>query len=467
MKDHIPKSLNCGHTFCNICLENIDTSGAIKCPNCKKEQKIPNGVESLGTNHMVTSLLDYGCEQCQSYGNTSRCPHCQHMVCKACLDDHRQLGYKNTVLASLDKVLGMKEKVDMHLPFVVSQITGMIEDLGKFCEKSRELIHSNPSSDQLKQVDDGLSSYMERLQEIDEFVSVDWPKIVADVPGADVDVTHKYVTYHDVPKRVFGREGSGPDELSEPCAVAIDNKSGKLYVADTGNSRICIYEDSGYLSSFDIKNRPKDISITFQGNLLASFTNDSLIIYTMDGSVVRTWGKYGKKPGQFSSPRAVATDSDGRIYVCDTDNHRAQMFDETGSSLGVFGTTRPGILHEPESVAIHPQNGDIYVADNKSHQILIFTNDGQYKSNIGKVDIPGNSFCPWYVAFSSDVLLAISDYANHCIYIMQDKKYIQKIGNRGTAAGEFNWPRGLTFAKHGDLIVCDQNNHRIQVFSRK
>ena len=35
----------------------------------------------------------------------------------------------------------------------------------------------------------------------------------------------------------------------------------------------------------------------------------------------------------------------------------------------------------------------------------------------------------------------------------------------GSAAGEFNWPRGLVITHSGEIIITDTLNHRIQTFN--
>jgi DNA-binding beta-propeller fold protein YncE len=45
------------------------------------------------------------------------------------------------------------------------------------------------------------------------------------------------------------------------------------------------------------------------------------------------WGKYGRAPGEFSAPQAIAIDKDDNVYVADTDNNRIQKFDSNGRFL--------------------------------------------------------------------------------------------------------------------------------------
>ena len=86
----------------------------------------------------------------------------------------------------------------------------------------------------------------------------------------------------------FGQKGGSTGKLSQPQAVAIDNRSGKMYVVDYMRHTISAYDKEGkYLFEF--------------GGL--------------------GWGE-----GWFQHPRDIAVDSAGRIFVADTFNNRIQVF---------------------------------------------------------------------------------------------------------------------------------------------
>jgi hypothetical protein len=45
-------------------------------------------------------------------------------------------------------------------------------------------------------------------------------------------------------------------------------------------------------------------------------------------------------------------------------------------------------------------------------------------------------------------------------------RLILKFGSRGSGDGQFLFPEGVTVDSHGNIIVADTENNRIQVFAR-
>ena len=59
----------------------------------------------------------------------------------------------------------------------------------------------------------------------------------------------------------------------------------------------------------------------------------------------------------------------------------------------------------------------------------------------------------------------VADYSLNTVFKFDKKRnLVHKVGRKGSGPGEFNKPRGLTFAK-GQLYVCDYDNKRVQVLT--
>ena len=85
------------------------------------------------------------------------------------------------------------------------------------------------------------------------------------------------------------------------------------------------------------------------------------------------WGTKGSGNGQFVSPKGLAIDGLGYIYITDTGNSRIQKFDSNGNYITQWGIegSDDGQLLYPEGIAVDG-SGYVYVADTGNHRILIF-----------------------------------------------------------------------------------------------
>lgn len=154
--------------------------------------------------------------------------------------------------------------------------------------------------------------------------------------------------------------GSGDREFRYPEALATDS-AGNLIVADTGNHRI--------------------LKLDSQGNLL----------WKIGGVDDRRLPWAGTAMGEFSSPRAICTDDEDNIYVCDTLNACVQKFDRNGNQSLIFGTW--GSMYGqfggegPMGIAID-ENGYILVSDTHTaiggnHRVQRFDQDGHFVIQFG------------------------------------------------------------------------------------
>jgi sugar lactone lactonase YvrE len=85
-----------------------------------------------------------------------------------------------------------------------------------------------------------------------------------------------------------------------------------------------------------------------------------IVKFTKDGTYIKSWGRAGSKPGEFSSPHGLAFDSRGRLFVADTGNNRLQIFDQEGRFVAAW--TQFG---RPSGIFID-RNDTLYCADSES-----------------------------------------------------------------------------------------------------
>jgi len=121
----------------------------------------------------------------------------------------------------------------------------------------------------------------------------------------------------------WGSTGSGDGQFSFPSALAVD-PSGRVYVADTGNNRIQMFQIQRFQVSIPCP----------AGTVLIKF----------GVCFVTKWGSFGSGNGQFNLPHDVTIGPLGRVYVADTGNNRIQEFYWKTHVTGVGGGgTQAGI----------------------------------------------------------------------------------------------------------------------------
>ena len=136
---------------------------------------------------------------------------------------------------------------------------------------------------------------------------------------------------------------------------------------------------------------------------------------------MKSFGKYGKRDGEFISPVSLCMDGEGRVIVAEFGNSRVQVISEDGRPVFKFGDSGPGKLNHP-TACIHHQNRFI-----------------------------------------------VSDWGKNCVKVFDNSgKFLYNIGERGKGDVQMNNPTGLCLEKcgnHYNLLVCNRFNGRVDQFT--
>ena len=189
-----------------------------------------------------------------------------------------------------------------------------------------------------------------------------------------------------------------------------------------------------------------------------------------------TIGGPGKDPGLFDAPRALASASDGSIYVADSRNHRIQHLRADGSVIDVWGTFADiaqtqapgGTFYEPWGVAVGA-DGSVYVTDTWNHRVQKFDANGNFLTMwgyFGQAENPDAFWGPRGIYVDQQNQVFVADTGNKRIVVFDSNgAYITEFGTYGLETGQFDEPVGVWGDNSGNIYVADTWNQRIQVFT--
>jgi DNA-binding beta-propeller fold protein YncE len=192
-------------------------------------------------------------------------------------------------------------------------------------------------------------------------------------------------------KRVFGYAPDGrlamaighEGELANPSGLAVDRVNKRLYVADAARHHILSYSTVDGTPGPTIGKRgsehgefnfPTNLAVDARGRLYVTDTlNFRIQIFDERGGFVGTFGTLGDSPGCLNRPKGVGVDSQGHIYVIDASFNNFQIFDERGQLLLFVGAggRNPGEFFLPAGLYIDEQDR-IYVADQGNSRVQVF-----------------------------------------------------------------------------------------------
>ncbi|HQY32216.1 MAG TPA: NHL repeat-containing protein, partial [Thermomicrobiales bacterium] len=279
---------------------------------------------------------------------------------------------------------------------------------------------------------------------------------------------------------LFDRAGAGSNsgQFNQPRGVAASPDGTRIYVLDTQNGRIQVFDETGTLVTIwgdgddgvdlevtDNGLGPYGLAVGQDGLVYVADTwNHRIVVIDGDGQVVRTFGEFGDnadspdaslEPGKFYGPRGIVV-FNNEIYVTDTGNERVQVFGLDGAFKRAWGGTgtAPGQLLEPVGITIG-SDGNVYVADSGNGRISSFDINGAPLAQWVIPSWQGSSFYEPYLLGDENGHIFASDPNTASIQVFDlTGKLVATISN--VDATRLQSPAGMTIIDATELLVADR-----------
>lgn len=201
--------------------------------------------------------------------------------------------------------------------------------------------------------------------------------------------------------------------------------------------------------------------------IVSEYDGHCISVFSLHGAFLRDFGSEGTGDGKFMAPMGIcvsaATGAVPELFVCDSSNHRIQVFDVSGAFLRKWGSggSDAGQLRFPEDVKVSVSGQEVFVSDSCNNRICVSHPDGTPIRMLGggKGWENGQLIMQRGIYLTGTATVLVCDALNDRIQELscKDGAFVCGWGER------LNRPKGIGVGEEGEMFVCDESNS-ISVF---
>jgi DNA-binding beta-propeller fold protein YncE len=253
----------------------------------------------------------------------------------------------------------------------------------------------------------------------------------------------------------------------------VDRVRGEVYVADTMNDLVGVYDRDGLpLFAFGYNGEFKEP--------LKAVTDPQGRIYVLAGigrkiKVFNCWGEYLQDfpfvaIAEEAVPTALTVDEQGNLYIADATSGQILVYDPAYRLKLQFGARGHGNGHfvSVQAIAVDAE-GDIYVADARSVPLQVFSPRGKFLRGWGKHAAgPENFSFPSGVAIDRDGRVIVVDTIRQAILVFtKEGRFLGRYGGLGSQPGAVTYPTDVAADSDGRIYVVERLGSRLQIMEQR
>ena len=258
--------------------------------------------------------------------------------------------------------------------------------------------------------------------------------------------------------------------FKSPSAIFVDRVSGEIYVADTGNNMVGIFDKEGrWLFSFGNNGEltePRSVAVDGEGQIIVSDL-EGVKLFDYRGQFLGLFPFQGLDKAIRLA--ALGLDKEGDIYFLDKENARVAIYSRDRQLKGQFKLKgkEPAKVYAPSGIAVDGK-GRIFVTDAQNTPVQVYDSSGKFLFGWGERNSGPDGFSlPGGISVDEEGRVYIADTLRQDIKVFDAKgTFLQRFGGLGRGPGDVAYPAGVVAGTNGWVYVVEKVGQRVQVFER-
>ncbi len=191
------------------------------------------------------------------------------------------------------------------------------------------------------------------------------------------------------------------------------------------------------------------------------------IIFKINYNEKKIPKKFRKNNFDFSSLVSLSNFRNSEILFTDSRLNKIFKFDESQKMLESLNDEI--LLDQPTGIAYSEVSKEIWVVETAAHRISVLNEQGQLIKKVGKRGTaPGEFNFPTAIWIDKSGNVYVVDTMNFRIQIFnKEGEIISVFGEIGNATGYFARPKGIATDSYGNIYITDALYHTVQIFDIK